>query len=164
MLIKLRRVLHDIPAEQAVEWYHTVFSDEADTDIMNFHNEPLSMSVYHFEQRVRDLDELNEHVYYIISAVSGNVIGYASSYESRWLEQPHGREFGIFIKNKYRGVGFGTEVIKQLEQLYLAPYVLSPLITNTRAINLYERLGYTNTNIISDESGMLLMFKQDLES
>ena len=80
------------------------------------------------------------------------------------MEQPHGREFGIFIKNKYRGVGFGTEVIKQLEQLYLAPYVLSPLITNTRAINLYERLGYTNTNIISDESGMLLMFKQDLES
>lgn len=158
MLIKLRRVLHDIPAEQAIEWYHTVFSDESDIDIMNFHNEMLSMSIYHFEQRVKDLDELNEHVYYIISAVSGNVIGYASSYESRWPESP-GREFGIFIKSKYRNAGLGSEVIKQLEQLYAPPYVLSPLTTNTRAINLYERLGYMNTRIISEDSGMLLMFK-----
>jgi RimJ/RimL family protein N-acetyltransferase len=158
MLIKLRRVLHDIPAEQAIEWYHTVFSDESDTDIMNFHNEMLSMSIYHFEQRVKDLDELNEHVYYIISAITGNVIGYASSYESRWLESP-GREFGIFIKSKYRNAGFGSEVIKQLEQLYTPPYILSPLTTNTRAITLYERLGYTNTRIISEDSGMLLMFK-----
>ena len=158
MLIKLKRVLHDITSVQAIEWYHTVFVDEADIDIMNFHNETLEMSVFNFKSRVQFLDELDEHVYYIISAVTGDVVGYASSYNSRWLESP-GREFGIFIKSKYRNAGFGSEVIKQLEQLYTSPYILSPLVTNTRAITLYERLGYTNTNLTSEDSKLLLMFK-----
>jgi len=161
MPIKLKRVLKDCTAVQAVEWYHTVFSDESDTDIFNFHHEPLGLSVYNFENRVNFLDELDEHVYYIFNS-RGYVVGYTCAYEPRWSQFKHGREFGIFIKNKYRGKGYGTDAIKQLELLYTAPYVLSPLTNNVKAITLYERLNYTNTNIIVDK--MYLMFKTNLDS
>ena len=99
MPLKLRRVLHDINAIQAIEWYHTVFVDEADIDILNFHDEPLALSVYNFENRVRLLDELDEHVYFVLNS-KGNVAGYACAYQPRWEGYEMGREFGIFIKNK----------------------------------------------------------------
>jgi RimJ/RimL family protein N-acetyltransferase len=162
MPIKLKRVLHDISATHAVEWYIDVFNKESDSDIFNFHHESLGSSIYNFEQRVHMLDDLNEHVYYVIN--DGCVVGYASAYQPRWAGYEHGREFGIYINSKYRNHGYGTKSITSLEQIYDAPYILSPLITNTLAISLYERLGYTNTNTISSNAPeMLLMFKVHLE-
>lgn len=157
MPIKLRRVLHDINAIQAIEWYHTVFTDEADIDILNFHAEPLTLSIYNFENRVQFLDELDEHVYYILNR-RGNVVGYASSYKPRWSAYESGREFGIFIKSKYRNRGYGASVITELETRYAAPYILSPQQTNERAIKLYEKLGYT-VQPEKNHNGLLLMFK-----
>ena len=160
MPLKLRRVLHDINAIQAIEWYHTVFVDEADIDILNFHDEPLALSVYNFENRVRLLDELDEHVYFVLNS-KGNVAGYACAYQPRWEGYEMGREFGIFIKNKYRNRGYGTKGIAALEALYDAPHILSPQITNTAAIRLYEGLGYTTEATLVD-SPMLLTRKLNL--
>lgn len=156
MPIKLRRVLHDINAIQATEWYHTVFADESDTDIMNFHAEPLALSIYNFENRVQFLDELNEHVYYILNS-RGNVAGYACAYKPRWDGYENGIEFGIFIKSKYRNKGHGQKVIAELERRYSAPFILSPQKTNTDAIRLYTKLGYLTE--LSVDSTMLLMIK-----
>lgn len=159
MQIKLLRALHDIDAIQTIAYYHQVFADEVEDDILKFHLEPYDMSMRNFIARMPYMHILHEHVYYV--CISELVIGYACAYTPKWLELAHGKEFGLYIKQQHRSQNYGRQVIQQLESMYAPPYILSPLQDNQRAIQLYIKLGYIIDETIPSYQNLIALVKKD---
>ncbi len=60
---------------------------------------------------------------------------------------------GIIVKNGYRNLGIGTEIMKtMLEQAVffgLKTVTVEPFVTNKHAIHVYEKVGFVQSGIIS---------------
>ena len=108
----------------------------------------------HYDQSVEeareDLDNWTKtgHVIYFIRYGDTNV-GFAHlgsrGGKADWLEE-------LFILPQYQGNGFGSEAIRQLEEIvktYSVSLYIEAAARNEAAIRLYRRLGYDCLNTIT---------------
>lgn len=108
----------------------------------------------HYDQSVEeakeDLDNWTKtgHVIYFIQDGESNV-GFAHlgsrGGKADWLEE-------LFILPEYQGKGFGSEAIRQLEEIvkqYSVSLYIEAAARNEAAIRLYRRLGYDCLNTIT---------------
>ncbi|MEM3623212.1 MAG: GNAT family N-acetyltransferase [Candidatus Bathyarchaeia archaeon] len=90
-------------------------------------------------------------VFFLVAEVDGKVIASSDIHPLRGFER-HVGVLGIIIKNGFRNIGVGTEMMKTLiEQAYkmgLKVLTLTVFATNRRAIHVYEKVGFVQTGII----------------
>jgi RimJ/RimL family protein N-acetyltransferase len=67
-------------------------------------------------------------------------------------DEKHVGVLGIIVKNSFRGLGIGTEMIKMLveqgKSLGLKVLILFVFATNKRAVHVYEKVGFVETGKI----------------
>ena len=89
-----------------------------------------------------------DETFYLVAEVSGKVvavseIGRRSGYEK------HVGVIGIAIRNEFRDLGIGTEMMKtlvmQAQEMDLNVLTLTAFASNKRAIRVYEKAGFLQT-------------------
>lgn len=85
---------------------------------------------------------------YLVAECDGEIAGTTSIEQDRWRLNHVGR-YGITIKDKYRGIGLGTymtkEIIKQAQRNFKPkPKIikLEVYVNNKPAIGLYKKMGF----------------------
>jgi RimJ/RimL family protein N-acetyltransferase len=91
-----------------------------------------------------------DEIFFLVAEVDGKVIASSDIHPLRGFEK-HVGVLGIIIKDGFRDVGIGTEMMKTLvEQAYkmgLRVLTLTVFATNKRAIHVYERVGFVQTGV-----------------
>lgn len=92
----------------------------------------------------------NDYTFSIVSRTTGEFIGNCSIHD---IENNSG-EIGIFISPSFQNQGLGTEALAELirigfYELNLEEIRLIVFSHNTRAIHIYERLGFREYNRIT---------------
>jgi RimJ/RimL family protein N-acetyltransferase len=94
--------------------------------------------------------EKNE-IFFLVAEVDGKVIASSDIRPLKGFER-HVGVLGIIIKNGFRDVGIGTEMMKtlveQASKMGLKVLTLSAFATNKRAIHVYEKVGFVQTGVI----------------
>jgi len=90
----------------------------------------------------------NDKTFYLVAEVEGKVI--ANSEVSRHSGySSHVGMVGIAIRDGYRDVGIGTEMIQtliaQAEKMGLKMLLLDVFASNERAVHVYEKVGFKET-------------------
>ncbi|MFX1362225.1 MAG: ribosomal protein S18-alanine N-acetyltransferase, partial [Promethearchaeota archaeon] len=74
-----------------------------------------------------------------------------SSFDSIWVERGH--VVSIAVEDAYRGYGIGSELMKramdEMKKAGAAECVLEVRVSNAPAINLYKKLGFEISRVIS---------------
>jgi ribosomal protein S18 acetylase RimI-like enzyme len=83
----------------------------------------------------------------LVAETGENLLGYVTIEESEWVLSRHVGELGIAVLPDYRGVGVGSALLKSALQLAsekrFSKISLSVFHTNSRAIDLYAKFGFT---------------------
>lgn len=92
-----------------------------------------------------------DEIFFLVAEVNGKVIASSDIHKLRGFEK-HVGVVGIIVKNGFRNVGIGTEIMRTLiEQTYkmgLKVLTLSVFATNKRAIHVYEKVGFLQTGAV----------------
>jgi len=92
-----------------------------------------------------------DEIFHIVAEVDGRVIA-SSNLRKKKGNASHVGDIGIIIKNGYRDVGIGTELLKTLinraKAVGLEILTLRVFSSNTRAIHVYEKTGFHETGRI----------------
>jgi RimJ/RimL family protein N-acetyltransferase len=94
--------------------------------------------------------EKNE-IFFVVAEVDGKVIASSDIHPLKGFES-HVGILGIIVKNGFRDVGIGTEMmrtlIEQACKMGLKVLTLSVFATNKRAFHVYEKVGFMQTGVI----------------
>jgi RimJ/RimL family protein N-acetyltransferase len=89
---------------------------------------------------------------YLVARVDGKIVGGASIHPQAH-KRSHVAEFGIFIREGYRGVGLGTALTKAFvetaKKCGFEILQLSVYATNKRAFHVYKKCGYKECGKLS---------------
>jgi len=97
----------------------------------------------------RDFSVINNHIYSALYYNEDNILGYGhldTENDVVWL--------GIMVSDKYRGMGIGTTIMKDLIKHYDGDILLSVDKDNTPAINIYKK---RNFNIFEVRNDIIIM-------
>ncbi len=116
-----------------------------ETDFLTFGRGGFGITVEQEAVFVRELHERGNGL--ILQArIDGEISGVASLMRPRTSRLRHTAELGLSVRNKYWGMGLGRtlceELILDARQLGLTRIELRVRHDNTRAISLYEALGF----------------------
>ena len=100
----------------------------------------------------RQLAEIEKgNNFILVAEVDGRVVASADLTKERGYAN-HVGDIGIAIKNGYRDIGIGTEMLKtlisQAEVMGLMMLVLHVFSTNKRAMHVYKKVGFKETGRI----------------
>lgn len=103
-------------------------------------------------QRLTDVENGNQVI--VVAEVDGRVIA-NSSFSKKTGYSEHVGILGIAIKDGYRDIGIGTELmnvlISKAEDMDLKMLTLSVFASNDRAKHVYEKVGFKETGRIPKE-------------
>jgi len=103
-----------------------------------------------FLSRVLNRLEKDE-TFFLVAEVDGKVVA-VSDINKRSDYEKHVGVLGIAIKDGFRDLGIGTEIMKTLvkesRRMGLSVLTLSAFATNKRAICVYEKVGFVQTGVI----------------
>jgi len=89
-----------------------------------------------------------DELFFLVAEVDGKVIA-ASDISRRTGYEAHVGVLGIAIKSGFRDLDIGTEMmktlIKQAEKMGLKVLTLTAFASNSRAIHVYEKVGFVQT-------------------
>ncbi|NWG11149.1 GNAT family N-acetyltransferase [Candidatus Bathyarchaeota archaeon] len=89
-------------------------------------------------------------MFYLVAEVDNHVVA-VSEISRRSGYENHVGVIGIAIKNGYRDLGIGTEMMKTLEmqarKIGLKVLTLTAFATNKRAIRVYQKVGFMQTGV-----------------
>ena len=98
-------------------------------------------------------DRMKAGMTYLVARVNGKVVGGASIVPKR-AKQSHIVAYGIFIVNKYRGLGIGTKLTKALIKIAkkrgFEIMELSVYASNPRAKHVYEKCAFSEIGMIKN--------------
>lgn len=141
--------------EHATYLYDYLFNQESDkVSVERFLIIPFEKSLENFKEKMYNKNF--ERIFFIFEGET--VIGYCSFFPYRYTKEwkwNNDIEMGIFIKEKWRGKGYGGYILNLLETQYINPFIpefgekvysgkkliLAPTFDNP-SIKLYEKLGY----------------------
>lgn len=157
------------PKEHSTFLFDYIFNQEVDKDSVNrflIINYEKSLDIF----KTKISSKGYEEIFFIF--LNEKIIGYCSFFPYRfakeWKWENNPIEMGIFLKEDYRGKGFGSVVLEKMEKDYINPYIfknnggkliLAPTFNNP-SINLYKRLGYVQVDDKEyNDSGLIRMEK-----
>ncbi len=115
-------------------------SQEDIQDIVDIEKTTFSIP-WTYESFIQEL--ANPHAHYIVLKCDDHLIGYGGF----WKILDEGHITNVAITSTYRGLGYGTMLIKALLQeakkLKIQQLTLEVRESNLRAIKAYEQLGFT---------------------
>ena len=89
-----------------------------------------------------------DETFYLVAEVGGKVVA-VSEISKRSGYEKHVGVIGIAIRNEFRDLGIGTEMIKtlvkQAQEIGLKVLTLTAFASNKRAIRVYEKVGFVQT-------------------
>jgi len=92
-----------------------------------------------------------DEMFYLVAEVDGKVVA-VSEISKRGGYEKHVGVIGIAIRNGFRDLGIGTEIMKtlveQTQKMGLKVLTLSAFATNKPAIHVYEKVGFVQTGTI----------------
>ena len=92
-----------------------------------------------------------DEMFYLVAEVDGKVVA-VSEISKRGGYEKHVGVIGIAIRNGFRDLGIGTEIMKTLvekaQKMGLKVLTLSAFATNKPAIHVYEKVGFVQTGTI----------------
>jgi RimJ/RimL family protein N-acetyltransferase len=92
-----------------------------------------------------------DEIFCLVAEVDGKVVGSSDIHPLSGFSK-HVGIVGMIIKNGFREIGIGTEVLKtlveQARKMGLKVLTLSAFATNKRAIHVYEKVGFVRTGVI----------------
>ncbi|PIX31621.1 hypothetical protein COZ60_03560 [Candidatus Bathyarchaeota archaeon CG_4_8_14_3_um_filter_42_8] len=92
-----------------------------------------------------------DEMFYLVAEVDGKVVA-VSEISKRGGYEKHVGVIGIAIRNGFRDLGIGTEIMKtlveQAQKMGLNVLTLSAFATNKPAIHVYEKVGFVQTGTI----------------
>ena len=97
--------------------------------------------------------EKNEQ-FFLTAEVDKKVIALSDFQINDGDEEHRVGAFGIIVRKGYRNLGIGTEIMKtlleQAEFFGLETVTVNAFVTNKRAIHVYEKVGFVESDIIPD--------------
>ncbi|MFJ7730980.1 GNAT family N-acetyltransferase [Lysinibacillus sp. NPDC097231] len=141
------------------------------TDIVSWKYE-APYDFYNNELSDESLKEILDNPYYSIVNDNDELVGFFCTGAS--AQVPKGHDYGAYLdkcmdvgigmKPELTGKGFGTEfvafVLNQIQQKNQLPLRLTVAKFNTRAIHLYEKLGFEKDMEFTASSAFLTMLKK----
>jgi RimJ/RimL family protein N-acetyltransferase len=92
-----------------------------------------------------------DETFYMVAEVNGKVVA-VSEINRRSGYEKHVGVIGIAIRNGFRDLSIGTEMMKtlveQAQKMGLKVLTLTAFATNKRAIHVYEKVGFVQTGTI----------------
>jgi len=92
-----------------------------------------------------------DEMFYLVAEVDGKVVA-VSEISKRGGYEKHVGIIGIAIRNGFKDLGIGTEIMKtlveQAQKMGLKVLTLSAFATNKPAIHVYEKVGFVQTGTI----------------
>jgi hypothetical protein len=89
-----------------------------------------------------------DETFYLVAEVGGKVVA-VSEISKRSGYEKHVGVIGIAIRNEFRDLGIGTEMmktlVKQAQEIGLKVLMLTAFASNKRAIRVYEKVGFVQT-------------------
>jgi RimJ/RimL family protein N-acetyltransferase len=116
-------------------------------NISNFLTVSYVIAEQDFTNKLSISEYLDESMFFVYDKWD-NLIGYCCIFPNVWVPENDGVELGLFIRASDRNKGYGTQILDKLEQIIIdtSPgiqnIILTPILQNERAINLYQRLGW----------------------
>ncbi|MFF2174997.1 GNAT family N-acetyltransferase [Lysinibacillus sp. NPDC058147] len=153
-----------------MQFYIKEMNEVYATDILNWkYDEPYVF--YNNELCDESLKEFLENPYYSIVNDQKELVGFFCTGTS--AQVPKGHDFdtyldecidvGIGMKPELTGKGYGSEffsfILNQLQQENHSPIRLTVATFNTRAIHLYEKLGFTKVMEFTASTEFITMKK-----
>lgn len=93
-----------------------------------------------------------DETFYMVAEVDGKVVGVSEVNRRLGGYETHVGALGIAIRNGFRNLGIGIEMMKTLveraQRMDLKVLTLSAFATNERAIHVYEKVGFVQTGRI----------------
>jgi len=134
--------------DDLLEYINSMVDEGA--DIVMDHKVTRDEETDWLRRRLAAIDKGN--VIDLVAEVDGKVVANSELAKKEGYSS-HIGEIGIAIKQDYRDIGIGTEMLKTLiaeaEKTGLKTLTLRAFSTNKRAIRLYERVGFKATGRIS---------------
>lgn len=136
-------------------------------EIVEALNSVIRESIYlTFDEEIVDMklerkwykDRMKTGMSYLVARVNGEVVG-GASIEPRWGKFAHIAVLGIFIKDGFRNMGIGTQLINSLIEIGrergFKMLELSTFGSNKRAHHVYKKCGFKEVGTIKDGVKML---------
>ena len=94
---------------------------------------------------------MKDELFFLVAEVDKKAVA-SSDFQVQGGTDEHIGEMGIVVRNGYRNLGIGTEIMKTLlEQAAsygLKTVTVNAFATNKRAIHVYEKVGFVQTGMI----------------
>jgi ribosomal-protein-alanine N-acetyltransferase len=106
----------------------------------------------------------NDMAYYFVAIVEGKRVGYIGS----WLTKPNAEILNLFVLENYRKKGIAKQLLQTIfricEEQQIEYITLEVRVSNTPALNLYKKLGFTEAlkriNYYHDGEDAVLMVRK----
>lgn len=142
------RIAQESDAECIIEFVKAI-GDESDN--LTFSGSEFTVTVEEEKNILRKFKEQENHIY-LIALIEGEIVGQAHAYGSHKARLRHACEIGISTRKNHWGKGVATEVLTFLIDWAKANKVIKKInlkanVTNTKAIALYERMGFKHEGL-----------------
>lgn len=127
---------------------------DGETEYMDREKGEGFIDIAGFEQLIRSDSESGRNIF-LVAVVDGRIVGYSRCEGSNLKRLSHKVEFGICVLKDYWGYGIGRNLLK--ESITWADFIgvkkmnLHVLEINTKAIQLYEKFGFTVEGVLKND-------------
>lgn len=135
-------------AESVIAFVKAI-GDESDN--LTFSGSEFTLTVEEEQKIFADFQQKENHIY-VIALIDGKVVGQAHAYGSHKPRLKHACEIGISTRKDHWGKGIATEVLTVLIEWAKANPIIKKInlkanVSNTKAIALYERMGFEHEGL-----------------
>lgn len=146
-LLTIREATKD-DAESVIAFVKAI-GDESDN--LTFSGSEFRLTIEEEQKILTDFHQKENHIY-LIALIDDNIVGQAHAYGSHKPRLKHACEIGISTRKNHWGKGVATSVLTVLiEWANTNPIIkkinLKANVTNTKAIALYERMGFEHEGV-----------------
>lgn len=127
---------------------------DGETEYMDRERGEGFIDIAGFKQLIKSDSESGRNIF-LVAVVDGRIVGYSRCEGSNLKRLSHKVEFGICVLKDFWGYGMGRSLLK--ESVTWADYNgikkmnLHVLETNTKAIQLYEKFGFTVEGVLKND-------------
>lgn len=127
---------------------------DGETEYMDRERGEGFIDIAGFEQLIKSDSESGRNIF-LVAVVDGRIVGYSRCEGSKLKRLSHKVEFGICVLKDFWGYGIGRNLLK--ESITWADFNgvkkmnLHVLEINTKAIQLYEKFGFTVEGVLKND-------------
>ena len=127
---------------------------DGETENLDRESGEAFLSPKNFEKIIVE-DSMAKKTLFFVAEVDGKIVGFARCEGSKLSRFAHKAEFGICISKEYWSCGIGKVLLENIlmwaDAVGIKKISLNVLQTNTKAIQLYKRYGFTEEGLLLND-------------